>query len=820
MQRIWTPAQPPPDPAEIQVRSPEASIILSVLRRAQRRRPDGRDYYRCLYTKKFGAPPDASVSGNSQSTTNFSQTTTPKQHIQHSKDTPSTEAHTEMLPMQDKRATPGSAIQAKLQLWTKANRSDATRNTRRTSKPGSSSDEPPAKKCLYSLPQANKRTFMAPFKGEGKQTNQGEPKKVKALEVKEIKCTIRDASTMSQNERQQAVTDMLGAGQVSMALVYGDGTSQLREPTTKGIPKDSDNKAVGITVAFPRPPSGAVQACSGQAKRIRQLQFIMFPLNLEEKDYATYCRETLTQLMASKAIRVCLDAQELILTMISHFSLDLATVYNWSMVDPKVAGWLLNPDHPPNTFTEVVKMLWKKKGQECQHDADANTLLCQDLSQLLDVMELLRRRLMDCDLLDLYLNVEMKLTPILASMEYHGICVDSQCLIKMGDILKRRIGMVESDAYKAAGHRFLLSSHVQLRTVLFDELHLDERCENREKLARTSVNNLKSTSESVLVQLQGLHPLPKLVLEYRKLEKMKSTYVDGILACIKEGKLIATWDHTSAATGRLTSANPNIQSVPKQPLEIVETSHKQASEGGKHETTTLRAREPYIAREGCSFLAADFQSIEFRLLAHFSKDPSLLKVFQGDGTKDVFVELASQWMNVPPGSVQTAERERTKRVVYSIMYGVGPEKLATYLNVSAAEAKGFISSFLRHVRTILKRWRLIPNVRSPNFFLRSQAERQAVNFVVQGSAADICKLAMILVGKQLAERGLKAKLLIQLHDELVFEVADEEVDTVKGVVKDIMQSDDLLCGGKIKLQVPLRVSISVGKSWGGMTDLE
>ncbi|XP_066275374.1 serine-rich adhesin for platelets-like [Branchiostoma lanceolatum] len=340
---------------------------------------------------------------------------TPEHHIQHSKDTPSKEAHTEMLPMQDKRATPGSAIQAKLQLWTKANRSDATPHTRRTSKPGSSSDEPPAKKCLYSLPQANKRTFMAPFKGEGKQTNQGEPKKVKALEVKEIKCTIRDASTMSQNERQQAVTDMLGVGQVSMALVYGDGTSQLREPTTKGIPKDSDNKAVGIAVAFPRPSSGAVQACSGQAKRIRQLQFILFPLNLEEKDYAAYCRETLTQLMASKAIRVCLDAQELILTMISHFSLDLAAVYNWSMVDPKVAGWLLNPDHPPNTFTEVVKMLCKKKSQECDHDADANTLLCQDLSQLLDVMELLRRRLMDCDLLDLYLDVEMKLTPILAS---------------------------------------------------------------------------------------------------------------------------------------------------------------------------------------------------------------------------------------------------------------------------------------------------------------------------------------------------------------------------------------------------------------------
>ncbi|KAI8485939.1 hypothetical protein Bbelb_362600 [Branchiostoma belcheri] len=667
-----------------------------------------------------------------------SLTETPKQHNQRCKNKLSTDIHTEPS-MEGKRATPGSAIQTKLQLWTKADRSDATPHIKRTSKPSTSSEEPPAKRQLYSTsaPHINKRTFIAPFKGEGKQ-----PKKEKTQQAKETKCTMIDVSRISQCERQQAVTDMLGVREVSMALVYGDSTSQLREPTTKGIPKDSDNKAVGIAVAFPRPSSGAVQACSGQAKRIRQLQFMMFPVNMEEQDYTTYCREMLTQLMTSKVSKVCLDAQELILTMISHFSLDITSVYNWSMVDPKVAGWLLNPDHPPNTFTEVVKMLWKDNHQECDQDADATTLLCQDLSQLLDAMELLRRRLMDCDLLDLYLNVEMKLTPILAGMEYHGICVDPQRLINMGDILK----------------------------VLFDELHLDEKCENRQKLARTSVNHLKSTSESVL-------------------EKMKSTYVDGILACIKEGKLTATWDHTSAATGRLTSANPNIQSVPKQPLEITEASNKQPAE--------------------------DFQSIEFRLLAHFSKDPSLLKVFQGDDKKDVFVELTSQWMNVPPGSVQTTDRERTKRVVYSIMYGVGPEKLATYLNVSAAEAKGFISSFLRrfpgvsrfthkcieeckakgHVRTILKRWRLIPNIKSPNFFLKSQAERQAVNFVVQGSAADICKLAMILVAKQLVERGLRARLLIQLHDELVFEVADEEVDSVRGVVKDIMQSDDLLCDG-------------------------
>ncbi|KAI8480111.1 hypothetical protein Bbelb_421510 [Branchiostoma belcheri] len=653
-------------------------------------------------TSNTGRPP--SGDGDSQSST-----ATAKQHF-----------HTEPS-MEGKRATPGSAIQMKLQLWTKVNRSDATPHIKRTSKPSTSSEEPPAKRQLYSAPapHINKRTFIAPFKGEGKQ-----PKKEKTQQAKETKCTMIDVSRISQCERQQAVTDMLGVREVSMALVYGDGTSQLREPTTKGIPKDSDNKAVGIAVAFPRPSSGAVQACSGQAKRIRQLQLIMFPLNMEEQDYTTYCREMLTQLMTSKVSKVCLDAQEVILTMISHFSLDITSVYNWSMVDPKVAGWLLNPDHPPNTFTEVVKMQWKDNHQECDQDADATTLLCQDLSQLLDVMELLRRRLMDCDLLDLYLNVEMKLTPILAVLQ-----------------------------------------------VLFDELHLDEKCENRQKLARTSVNHLKSTSESVLVKLQHLHPLPKLVLEYRK------------------GKLAATWDHTSAATGRLTSANPNIQSVPKQPLEITEASNKQPAE--------------------------DFQSIEFRLLAHFSKDPSLLKVFQGDDKKDVFVELTSQWMNIPPGSVQTTDRERTKRVVYSIMYGVGPEKLATYLNVSAAEAKGFISSFLRrfpgvsrfthkcieeckargHVRTILKRWRLIPNIKSTNFFLKSQAERQAVNFVVQGSAADICKLAMILVGKQLVERGLRARLLIQLHDELVFEVADEEVDSVRGVVKDIMQSDDLLCDG-------------------------
>lgn len=250
---------------------------------------------------------------------------------------------------------------------------------------------------------------------------------------------------------------------------------------------------------------------------------------------------------------------------------------------------------------------------------------------------------------------------------------------------------------------------------------------------------------------------------------------------------------------------------------------------------TIYARDAYRSREGWLLLAADFQSIELRLLSHLSEDPSLIQIFNDKQCADVFTTLASQWLGKSREEVQVHERERTKRIVYSVIYGVGSEKLGHTLKVSVDEAKGFTESFLGrfprikeftrrsiescqrngYVSTILNRRRWLPHIKSYDFTQRSQAERQAVNFIVQGSAADICKAAMIQVITAISE-GTSARLLLQIHDELLLEVPEDEMKKVTASVKSIMESTEKLCGGKVKLKVPLPVSISIGQTWGHM----
>lgn len=225
-------------------------------------------------------------------------------------------------------------------------------------------------------------------------------------------------------------------------------------------------------------------------------------------------------------------------------------------------------------------------------------------------------------------------------METQGISVDSQVLIDASNTLKMKIQKVEGEAHKAAGHPFLINSPQQLREVLFEELKLDQQC--KKKLARTSIKNQKSTSEAVLLHLQDLHPLPRLVLQYRHLVKLKSTYFDGILSHVNKSVLFTSWDQTAAATGRLTSANPNLQAIPKQVIEVTGIK-KQLIVGKPEEVVTINPRAAYRSRHGWFLLAADFQSIELRLLSHVSEDPSLLHIFNDQENADVFTTLTSHW---------------------------------------------------------------------------------------------------------------------------------------------------------------------------------
>uniref|UniRef100_A0A8D2ML49 DNA-directed DNA polymerase family A palm domain-containing protein n=1 Tax=Zonotrichia albicollis TaxID=44394 RepID=A0A8D2ML49_ZONAL len=249
-----------------------------------------------------------------------------------------------------------------------------------------------------------------------------------------------------------------------------------------------------------------------------------------------------------------------------------------------------------------------------------------------------------------------------------------------------------------------------------------------------------------LNKLQDLHPLPKIILEYRQVHKMKSTYVDGLRACMKKGFISSTWNQTGTVTGRLSAKHPNIQGISKHPVTIAK---KQYIKGKEEDIITISPRTLFVSKKGCTFLAADFSHIELRILADLSSEPELLKLFQEPEISDIFTTLASQWKGIPIEQVKHADREQAKRIVYSVVYGAG------------------------YVVSIMGRKRPLANINAQDYKLRTQAERQAVNFVVQGSAADLCKMAMVKIfASVVISPTLTARLIAQIHDELLFETLE------------------------------------------------
>ncbi|XP_030848267.1 DNA polymerase nu-like [Strongylocentrotus purpuratus] len=615
--------------------------------------------------------------------------------------------------------------------------------------------------------------------------------------------TITSMSPSELAKLQEIVSE---SSEMLMMLTYTDGSTQLREPNEPRKRALSSLHEDGVA-------NSVLVAVQRKAAK-KEYMFVSFPLaglHVGKENASEATRNVLLEILQSNTRKVCFDAQELMHAIIINYRLDPQSGCNkWVIMDPKIACWLLDPDNPPVTFSGMLKTFLAGK----YNDQTPNNHLAH-LELLGPVIGDLTNKLQRKNLWELFINLEVPLIPILDEIKD----VERQC-------------------YKKAGHPFQITSHIQLRQVLFDELKLDELCPGQ-KLARTNVQNLKSTSEMVLHKLKDLHPLPELVLTHRQLVKLKSTYLDGLSDYVSGGYIHTSWDQTSAASGRLQSSNPNIQNIPKQPLQV----HKDANGSVVNESTvsstapatTLWMREPFFSHEGWSFIAADFQSIELRILAHLSQDAVLLKVFNDAGSTDIFVQLTCEWLGLNLEDVKTGDRERTKRIVYSVIYGVGAERLAETLNDTKENAKAFTKSFLvkfkgvntfaqrcisecqrhGHVKTIFHRHRLISNISSQNFHVRSHAERQAVNFVIQGSAADICKLAMIHIMTVLSERNtVRARLLVQIHDELLFEVHDEDINEVKDILKTVMESTPTLGESICQLKVPLPVSLSYGKTWG------
>lgn len=461
--------------------------------------------------------------------------------------------------------------------------------------------------------------------------------------------------------------------------------------------------------------------------------------------------------------------------------------------DTRLYSYLLDPTYSSHALAEVVLRRFNLKlGGSLAEAADMTGRLAATL----------RKEVEEENLLKVYHEIDLPLVPVLTRMEHAGVAIDRIALDKMSQRLEVEIDAKGREIYDCCGSEFNINSPKQLGEVLFNKLNLP-------KPVKYGKGKTISTAVDVLEELASNHKAPKLVLEYRQLTKLKSTYVDALPALLNSGtgRLHTTFDQTGTATGRLSSANPNLQNIPVR------------TELGRE------IRAAFTAAPGCLLLAADYSQIELRLLAHYSKDTLLVEAFRrGD---DIHTLTASQVFEVPPLMVTPDHRRQAKVVNFGIVYGLSPFGLSQNLGIETSEAKKYIEAYFdrysgvrafidrtldetrrdARVKTLFGRVRPIPDINSKNYNLRGFAERTAVNTPLQGTAADLIKLAMIRIDEIIREQGLRSKMTLQVHDELVFEVPEEEVDLMRSLVRE--QMENVHPG----LSVPLLVEIGVGKNW-------
>ena len=407
----------------------------------------------------------------------------------------------------------------------------------------------------------------------------------------------------------------------------------------------------------------------------------------------------------------------------------------------------------------------------------------------------------DSALWNLYNEVELPLAEVLSEMQQAGVRVDVEMLKRAEEQLSKELATLEQGIYTAAGVTFNVNSPKQVGEVLFDQLKLDAK-------AKKSKTGQYSTSEEVLLGLKGKHEVVGMILEYRELKKLISTYIAALPTYInlETGKIHTTYNQTVTATGRLSSSNPNLQNLPIR------------SERGQ------LIREAVIPDDGCVFLSADYSQIELRLMAHFSQDPHLVEAFRSG--KDVHAATAAKIFNVPLEQVTKEQRRQAKTANFGIIYGISAFGLAQQLDCSRTEAKALIDGYFAafpgvidyidrqkelarqqgYAITLFGRKRYLPDILSHNATVRSFAERNAVNSPIQGTAADIIKMAMVTIHRRLKEEGLRAQMIMQVHDELNFNVPQCEVERVRDIVVNEMQN-------VVHLTVPLIADCGIGTNW-------
>jgi len=460
--------------------------------------------------------------------------------------------------------------------------------------------------------------------------------------------------------------------------------------------------------------------------------------------------------------------------------------------DPMLYSYLLDPTYASHRLADVALRRFNLK-------ASGNLAEAADIAGRL--ASTLGDEVKDAGLTRIYEEIDLPLVPVLARMEQAGVKIDTAALSQMSVEMEREIAAKAKEVYEAAGTEFNIGSPRQLGDVLFNQMHLP-------KPVKYGKGRTISTAVDVLETLAEDHPIARMVLDYRQLTKLKSTYVDTLPALINSatGRLHTTFAQTGTATGRLSSANPNLQNIPIR------------TELGRG------IRAAFIAEPGHVLLTADYSQIELRLLAHFSRDPLLVEAFRrGD---DIHTLTASQVFGVPPLMVTPDHRRQAKVVNFGIVYGLSAFGLSQNLGIETSEAKQFIAAYFEKyagvrafidktleearrdlkVKTLHGRVRPIPDINSKNFTQRGFAERTAVNTPLQGTAADLIKVAMIRIDAALQERGLKSRMTLQVHDELVFEVPEKEVDTMQSLVREHMERVQALA-------VPLLVEMEAGPNW-------
>ncbi|XP_055480224.1 DNA polymerase nu [Psammomys obesus] len=640
------------------------------------------------------------------------------------------------------------------------------------------------------------------------------------------------------------------AAALVVTLMYKDGSTQLRANQTltcpvKGIMVLLKNH-VDRSPLIPPACGGALGEDFRSTDHCIYIHTEHSPFwGPKQEAHSLFVRNMLFWTLTCKCPIVCFNAKDFVKTVLQFYGEEDSWkhVAGFVGLDPRVAAWLIDPSDTAPSFEDLVAKHLEKsiiiKPSSIFGDASRNTVnqnVYMNLRILYDLTMDLCSKLKAYGLWQLFCTLELPLIPILAVMENHKIPVDKEEMKRTSALLGAHLKELEQEAHFVAGEQFLITSNSQLREILFGKLKL-HLLSKRKHLPRTGLQNQLSTSEAMLNSLQDLHPLPKIILEYRQVHKIKSTFIDGLLAFMKKGSISSTWNQTGTVTGRLSAKHPNIQGISKHPIQI---SKPRNFKGKEEETVTISPRNLFVSSEGHTFLAADFSQIELRILAHLSGDPELLKLFQEPERDDVFSTLTSQWKDIPMEHVTHMDREQTKKVVYSVVYGAGKQRLAACLGVSVLEATHFLERFLQkykkikdfaqtviaqchragYVTSILGRRRPLPTICAQDQKLRAQAERQAVNFVVQGSAADLCKLAMIRIFAAVATSPtLTARLVAQIHDELLFEVEDTQIPEFSALVKRIMESLQQVQTLELELQVPLKVNLSVGRSWGHLAPL-